>query len=286
MVDLEDKLRAEVIRRSEEEYEPSADLPDRIEARALQVRRQRQRLAAGAVVAGVAAAVLAVILLPLSDPGGDDVQIGDEPRESSSTTTSEATTSSTTTPNTTAPSTTAATSSTTVPSQQTSTTAGTPEAPTGPLVGPDTPLSWSGIGPITAGMTLREAEAAAGVAITLQDNPPAGYTCVGAFIEGNDALIQAERTGAAGEDLMSSVVRKVTGRSTVDGVAIGDPVSEVTAIYGEPIDTQSFEDGEQWLYFESGGNAYAFLTNQTEVRSIEAGDRAWVGDRESCAPVG
>lgn len=277
MVDLEDMLRAEVIRRSEEEYEPSADLPDRIEARALQVRRERQRLAAGAMVAGVAAVVLAVVLLPLSDPGGDDVQIGDEPRESS-TTTSEATTSSTTIPSTTDPSTTAVTPSTTAPSQQTTTTTVQPAAPSGPLVGPDTPLSRSGIGPITAGMTLREAEAAAGVTLTPYD-PSTGGSCLSGTIDGTGVQFLAERAGSDVDDsVVRSVSRTVEG-STEQGVSIGDPPSAVTETYGQPtrIEPEWDGPGSQLLVFESGGYAYSFLTNTTEVAVIDSGDRAWIG---------
>lgn len=130
MGDLEDLLRAEVTRRSEE-FTPPPGLPRHIEARASRhLRRRRQRLGAGALVAGAAALVLAVVLIPPGGQDGDSLRTADDRRQ---TTTSTTEASSTTTPSTTAPS-----------STTTSTTATTPSSTTEPAAQPVT------IGELTA----------------------------------------------------------------------------------------------------------------------------------------
>jgi hypothetical protein len=282
MADLEELLRSELQRWSEGFTPPTG--PEEIEARALAIhrRRQRRRLAAGGLAA-TAAVVLTAVLLPGRGDRGDDVRIGHE-GPGTTTTTQETTTTTSTLPSTTTTTAATTTSTSAPPPESPATTAGPPAAPTAPAVGPETPLSRSGIGPIRAGMTLREAEAAAGVTITPQEHPPAGFTCIGASIGGMDALVHAERTGAAGEDLMGSTIRMVSlslRGSTEEGVAIGDPVGELSATYGTPTRSRNYDDGEQYLVFESGGYAYAFLTNATEVIGIEAGDPRWVGDGDT-----
>jgi hypothetical protein len=287
MVDLEELLRSEVRRRSEE-LTPPAGLLDTIEARARAIhrRRQRQRLTAGALVAS-AAVVLAAVLVPGQGDNGDDVRIGHEGPET--TTTTRPTTTTSTPPSTT--STAAATSTTTTSAPApappaTATTTSPPPAPTSPAVGPGTPLSRSGLGPIRAGMTLREAEAAAGVALTPFD-PSVGGTCLAGTVEGTGVQFLAERAGAdAGDSVVRTLSRAVEGR-TEEGVAIGDPPSALAPAYGPPTRTEPDPDGtgSALQVFESGGYAYAFLINPRAIAVIESGDPAWVGtgDPNGCA---
>jgi hypothetical protein len=278
--DLEARLRSEVTRRAEE-FTPSGDLGDRIEARVLQRRRQR-RLVAGALSSGAVAVVaLGVILALPSDE--DSMRVGDDRQAP----TTAASTTLTTTASTEAPSTTAeppATSTTTSPPATTTTSQPAPAAD--PSIAADTPLSRSGIGPIRAGMTLREAQAAAGVTITPGTSMGPGSTCTTAQIEGLDLWFVVELAGEPGENPMDGVIRSVQGaRRTVEGVAIGDPIADLEGIYGSPTRTLDYPylpNGEVFVY-ESGGFAYSVTTDGATVTELESGDPDWVANLEGCA---
>jgi hypothetical protein len=234
------------------------------------------------VMVGVA---LAVIVARPSDEGS--MRIGDD-HEAPTTTVS---TTAATTTRTQATSTTTrppATSTTTGPPVTTSTTP--PPASTGPAPGPlidgDTPLSRSGVGPIRAGMTLRQAEAAADVTITPDASMGPESTCMTAHVEGLDLWFLAELSGQPGEDLMDGVIGSVQGgRRTVEGVAVGDPIAKVDGIYGTPARTLDYPylpNGQVFVY-ESGGYAYSVTTDGATVTELESGDPAWVANLEGCA---
>jgi hypothetical protein len=280
--DLEAQLRAEVIRRAQE-FSPSADLGDRIGARVRRRRRQR-RLVAGALSTVVMAVVaLAVLVARPSDEGS--MRIGDDRETSPTTVSTTATTTSTQSPSTT----TRRPASTTTSPRATTSTVPPPASPgpaLGPLIDADTPLSRSGIGPIRAGMTLRQAEAAAGVIITPDASLGPGSTCITAQVEGLDLWFLAELSGQPGEDPMDGVIRSVQGgRRTVEGVAVGDPIAKVDGIYGTPTRTLDYPylpDGQVFVY-ESGGYAYSVTTDGATVTELESGDPAWVANLEGCA---
>jgi hypothetical protein len=283
--DLHDRLRAETTRRAQE-FSPSADLGDRIGARVRQRRRQR-RLLAGALSTAVIAVVAAgVILARPSDE--DSLRVDDDRQAPTTASTSLGTTTSTedTSTGTEATSTTTgppANSATTSP-PATSTTP--PASPSGPAIGPDTALSRSGIGPIRAGMTLREAEAAAGISISPDTSLGPGSTCITAQIEGLDLWFVAALSGTPGEDPMDGVIGSVQGgRRTVEGVAIGDPITDLNGVYGSPTRTLAYPyltNGQVFVY-ESGGFAYSVTTDGATVTELESGDPDWVANLEGCA---
>jgi hypothetical protein len=257
MGDLEGRLRAEVTRR-QREFSPSTGFGDRIAARVRQRRRQR-RLAAGLL--GAAAAAIAVVGVVVAGPRDEDaVHVGGDQ-----------VTSTTIQPP----------SSTTTTAEATSTTG----APAGAPIGPETPLSRSGIGPVRAGMTLHEAQAAAGRTIT--PNPPAGpgATCLTAQVEGLDVWFLASLSGEADEDLMDGVVRSVQGgRTTIEGLAIGDPIADANDLYGAPTRTLPYPylTNGQVSVFESGDSAYSVTTDGVTITEIESGDPEWVANLEGC----
>jgi hypothetical protein len=177
---------------------------------------------------------------------------------------------------------------TTSPPVTTSTTP--PPASPGPAPGPsidaETPLSRSGIGPIRAGMTLRQAEAAAAISITPDISMGPGSTCITAHVEGLDLWFLTELSGQPSEDPMNGVIGSVHGgRRTVEGVALGDPIAEVDGIYGTPTHTLDYPylpNGQVFVY-ESGGFAYSVTTDGATVTELESGDPAWVANLEGCA---
>jgi hypothetical protein len=260
------------VTRRAQEFAPSGDLADRIEARVRQRRRQRRLLAGVVSTAVVVLVALSVILALPSDE--NSVRVDDDrpaptttpPRTLSTTTTTEAT-------------------STTTGPPATSTTTRPPASPTGPNIGADTPLSRSGIGPIRAGMTLREAEAAAGVTITPRPSTGPGSSCTVAEIEGLDLWFVVALSGEPGEDPMDGVIGSVQGgRRTIEGVALGDPIAELDGIYGSPTRTLDYPylpNGQVFVY-ESGGYAYSVTTNGVTVTELESGNPDWVANLEGC----
>jgi hypothetical protein len=248
VADLEERLREEVLRRVHR-LEPSADLPDRIHVQVRRHRRRRQ-VAAGGLSIGLVAALVLVVAVVATGGSDSDAVITDGGHE------------------------------TPAPTPTTSTSIAPDRPPTAPGIGPDTPISRSGMGPIRAGMTLRQAAEAGGIVITPYPSGPDNM-CTTAYIEEGDAQLLAE-VGTPGDDPMESVIRvvivSVEGR-TEEGVAIGDPVANLTAAYGPP--TKTYDDGDgpgsELLIFESGGYAYSALVGDGKVAVLESGDRAWVG---------
>lgn len=276
MGDLETQLRTEVMRRSQE-FSPSSDLGERIGVRVRRRRRQR-RLVAGAL----STALMAVLALGviLARPANEGSMRTDETPPTAVSTTVATTTGTQATSTTTGPPGSTATTSPSV----TSTTA--PQASSSPSIGPDTPLSRSGIGPIRAGMTLREAEGAAAITITPDMSMGPGSTCITARVDGLDLWFLAELSGQPGEDPMDGVIGSVHGgRRTVEGVAVGDPIASVEEIYGSPTRVQDYPylpNGQVFVY-EAGGFAYSVTTDGATVTELESGDPAWVANLEGCA---
>lgn len=281
MRDLETRLRA-AVDDAVAGYTPSADLAERMAAR---VRRREQ--GRRAVAAGVAATALVVVggaALMLRGPGdGGRVDVVDDPP----TTDREATTTSTTTAPTSA--------STTEPKPPPSTTAVTPPPPTTVPVGPGMPMSRGGLGPVRAGMTLREVEEATGQEVAVPDNWLlwADGTCYSASIIGVDEVWMLV-TPAGNErpddpavppaDPMDGVVRFVADApaGTVEGVTVGQTIDEVVAILGPPTGTSSGIQGDT-LVFEDGGSAYGVHTGDGKVVGIQAGDPDFVALAEGCS---
>lgn len=252
MSDLEERLRATMARRSMD-YEPAADLPERIHARVRHHRLRRQVTAAVGLLSAAAALVVVVTVIGLGSQDEDSIRMVDD--------------------------------STTSTSRPTTTSTSSTSKPQGPAVEIGTPLSRQGIGPIVAGMTLREAEAAARVPIP----PPATSEgpCVVVRFQGVQLVVEP------GADPMDGVVRAVSG------VSIPGPMGfrlilptreELVAALGPPtrIEDRSADWGpsSELLLFEADGFAYgALFTPPFDERplTLESGDPAWFGHGD-CLP--
>lgn len=269
--DLEERLRAAVGRRSDA-FEPSAELPARIEARVRRQRRRRRLVQGGLVSA--AAAVLAVVAFVGLD--GDDAPIRTDD-DVSTRPPATSTPSPTSRPSSTAPSSTSTTASTTTP---TTTTAFDPGPGPGGL---DvlTNLHRRGIGPIVAGMTVREAQAASGVA--LAPVPVGDGSCLEASLDLGGTVLVIE---AVGGDPMDGIVRATAGGviPSDDGPMVGQTRAELLAGVGPPTRTEAGPPdlGGELLVFEEGGYAYGALVVDDLLLGLQTGDPAWVTDIDGC----
>jgi hypothetical protein len=273
MSELEERLRAAVVRRSQD-FEPSPDLPDRIVAR-VDHRRRVRRLVAGTAVTAAAAAVVVLVSL-----------VGSVGRDEGSMWATEG-----------APPTAGVPRPAPSPSITTTTVGGSgPGTTADPTVGSGvpavtslTPQSRQGIGPISAGMTLRAAQDAARATIT-PESGTSGGGCVEAHIDGLDeAIVLVVEPPAPGVDPMDGVVRAVVGSvmPTDEGAMVGMSRAELLAALGQPTDTRdaassTFGPGAEVLVFESGGYAYGALVVDDLVLGLQSGDPAWVGEPEGC----
>jgi hypothetical protein len=282
MRDLEDRLRAEVVRRSQD-YEPSAELPVRIDSRVRQRYRRRQ-LAAGTLAVGVAAAFVLVVAVVASDRADEgSIRMGgqDNPMITAPPTTAETTSTSMETTTTTGGS----------PSGTTGTTGNPPEVsedPLGAAIDIITPLSRAGIGPITVGMTLRAAQEAGGLTITPSEATGSGDTCTTAQLGDLGITLVVQLSGQAGEDVMNGIVRAVesVAAETEEGFRADGTRSDLVALYGQPtrIDDLSGTYGPGWefLVFEAGGHAYGMTVTDELVLGRESGDPAWLSHTDGC----
>ena len=285
MSDFEQRLRATVVERSEG-FEPSADLPDRITAR-VRRRHVRRQVAAGGLLAAAAAVVVVVGLVATG--GGDEGSIRMSGGDTTVTVPDDGAPRSTTTAATTATTTESAvpssgSTSTTVGSTTSTTLPDSSGGPTGAALDFLTPLNRQGIGPIRAGMTVREAQDAGGVTI-VPSAPGSSGSCVEAQFEGFDPspVLVIETSGA---DVMDGVVRAVQGSvlPTDEGAIVGQSRAELVAALGPPTRTEaaSVSFGGELLVFEAGGYAYGALVTDDMVLGLQSGDPGWVSDTEGC----
>ena len=263
MSDLESRLRDEALRRSLD-YQPSPELPDRIAAR-VDRRRRVRRLQVASTALAAAAAVVAAIVLVIPDAEQGSVRVEDGPTVTTAPEPSE-------TPPTTL---------------ERARTGGTVERPVSPSsqITFLTPLSRHGIGPITAGMTLREAQAASGVAVTPVDG---AADCFEAHIEGLEDMVELVVEPAASGDPMDGVVRAVAGAvaPTAEGASVGQMRDDLVAALGSPTDSQPapwpWGSGDELLLFEADGFAYGALVSDGMVLGLQSGDPAWVDNPDGC----
>ena len=260
MFDLEERLRAEA-RQEAGAFVPSPDLPQRV---VTGIRRRRQRRvalasAAAVLVVGLGAAGVAAL-------SGDTGQVrmappANQPTAPPTTVTRRA-------PVTTAAEATSTTTSTatTAASETTPTTPTTPEptAPEGQTPGLDPvnhPVTWTGVGPIRAGDTLRTAEGAADVTFSWDSGgfENFGRVCFAAHAAGIDDLTFLVRSpdGTPLADPLDGVIDVVGGNSvpTEDGIGVGDTVEDMQAVYGSPARTEEVpvNPGQLvWIYEAEG----------------------------------
>lgn len=271
--DLQARLRAAATRRSED-YEPSPDLPERIDAR-IRLHRRRRQVVAGGVLSAAAAVVAVVALVGIDRDEDDRVRVVDE------TTTSITDTSN---PNDTTTSTSGATSttSTSSPDDTTTSTLGTTTTPL-PAINAASELTRRGLGPIVAGMTVREAQAAARTTITV--GTPNG-NCATAQIAGMEDIVTVV-VEPSGADPLDGIVRAVAEwvGTSEDGVMVGQSRAELLAALGQPTGTEQgpypFTDGEL-LTFEQDGFAYGVLVSNDQILGVQSGDPAWVNSTTGC----
>lgn len=291
MTDLEDRLRHD-LQSEARRFEPSPDLSDRISQRIGQRTRRNHVLAVAAALVIVVAGAGGVLTLRQS-ADDQDIRMGGNGRQSTSTTEPERETSTSSTS--TAPTTPDPTATTrpqqTDPTATSSTSTTTAPAPQTPAIGPDTPLSRHGVGPIRAGMTIRQAEEAAG--ITLETDPAAwenfGRSCSVFTING----VHDGRLGFAAwtpgnvpsDDPETAVIHAIGGSDSVteEGIGRGAAIEELHAAHGQPTSTvqDTLGTGEILLY-EQDGYSYGFRVWDGLVQEIRSGHVNGVGEFEPC----
>jgi len=277
MSELERRLR-DAAESESAAYEPSADLPARIGQRVRSRRRRAQVLAGG----GALAVAVVVALLVTQLPGDDDNQgvVADDPSTTTSTTSTTSTSTTTTT-----------TTSTTVTS-----------TPPPPGIDASTPLNPNGIGPVEAGMTVAQAEAASGLTLTadgsLEDFD--GY-CYYVDLEGQPDL--AIRVHSPDQqpvtDPRDGVISAITiyaedpdgpsPRRTTAGIGLGATEAEVLEAHPGAVEEQPHEyvpDGA-YLYVHPadapGFGIRYVLDEHRVVTSIDVGDADGIKASEGCA---
>ena len=276
MAELERRLR-EATRDESEAYQPSADLPERIGRRVQSRRRRTQALAAGGALA--VAALLAVLVVQLP---GDDQQ-GVVANDPSSTTTADTTATTTST-----------TTSTTVPST-TTTTAAPP-----PPIDASTPLDAKGIGPIEAGMTVAQAEAASGLSFTLLGTTEEFGGCYYVALEGQPDLAIRVNSPAGRPDapFREGTIRAITiydqypdgpsTRTTTAGIGLGASEAEVRAAHGDAVEEEPhlYVPEGAYLYVhpdEAPGFGFRYVVDERRVvTSIDVGFADSITASEGC----
>lgn len=289
MIDLTERLHDE-LNREADAFESSSDLPQRVGQRIRRRRRRNQVLTVAAVVVVALAAAGSLAALQDDPDHGGLVDIADDGGQTGRTTLDESTTTAGVT-TTTVP----ASSTTTVGAEQgtTGSTPGTqPELPLEPAFEATTPLSRYGVGPIEAGMTIPEAEEAAGIDLTVDAAVWEGFgRACGVFrTPGSPHLFVAwtpDFVPGEPDDAVIQVVGvdlTVAGAVTVGGVGTGDTADAVRLTYGEPtrIDRLDAFAGELLLY-EEGTVAYGFWIIDGVVSDIRSGHVTGFGDFEPCA---
>jgi hypothetical protein len=277
MSELERRLR-DAAESESAAYEPSADLPARIGQRVRSRRRRAQVLAGG----GALAVAVVVALLVTQLPGDDDNQgvVADDPSTTTSTTSTTSTSTTTTT-----------TTSTTVTS-----------TPPPPGIDASTPLNPNGIGPVEAGMTVAQAEAASGLTLTADGSlEDFGGYCYYVDLEGQPDL--AIRVHSPDQqpvtDPRDGVISAITiyaedpdgpsPRRTTAGIALGATEAEVLEAHPGAVEEQPHEYVPEgaYLYVHSadapGFGIRYVLDEHRVVTSIDVGDADGIKASEGCA---
>jgi hypothetical protein len=143
-------------------------------------------------------------------------------------------------------------------------------------------LRIDGIGPIEIGMTVKEAQAAAGVPLTVTDGPfcrtlraPGGPDGVALLVTANSG------------DRITVVTVSTPAVSTVSGVHVGSTEADVLAAYPGQLVVRGEDPLRSLVYHARDPNlsrlSVVFLIRDSAVRSIQAGVRDIVEGDEICA---
>lgn len=288
MSDLEDRLR-EDLQREADDFDPSPDLADRVAAR-IERRTQRKRVLAAAAAVLVVVATAGGVMALRREPDEGGIHMQGEGRDSTTTTEPEPEETTTTTAAT-------STSSTTVPQQRIPDVALTPSTTTTtaatPTFDPTTPLSPSGIGPVRAGMTIREAEEVLGgftLGVNMDNWVGYGRSCGTFYLRESEAtpLFVARTPGLVpSDDPKTAVIDAVQSGRTAEGITYDSTVDDVRATYGEPsrIEPDRFDDDPtaQILIYERDGYSYGFRVRGRDVVDIASGHVTGLAEFEPCA---
>ena len=192
-------------------------------------------------------------------------------------------------------------STTTTSSTSTSTTTSAPVSTTVAPISATTPLGPRGLGPIVAGMTVREALAASGVAITPQRENAASDMCLYATLAGEPDLRIIVYTKSATSDLQDATVESFTisttagsavapsSRKTVAGIGLGATEAQVRAAYPTGLDTEphQYVTGGSYLYVQPttdpGFGIRYVLDQHRVVVSIDVGHTEAIHLVEGCS---
>ena len=164
-------------------------------------------------------------------------------------------------------------------------------APLPPITGPvrldeRSQIDGRGVGPVEAGMTLGEAEQAAGRRFAIVGRDESGAACFGAEPEGLIGLRFAVR-GPVDDPREGRIVRveaTATTWSTVSGARVGSTVTEIKRLYRGRVE-ESPDKRLLTVPLRDGGRSYAvaFVTSEREVVSaLRSGDAAAVAPPEGC----
>jgi len=147
-------------------------------------------------------------------------------------------------------------------------------------------LDGRGIGPVEAGMTVAEAEQAAGRRFAIVDRADPTDTCYGATPDGLVGLRFAVQ-GPAGDPREGRIVRVEaldSGWATVSGARVGQSVAEVRRAYGRRV-TGDEKQGLLTVPVKDGGRSFAvgFVTSDRGVvTQMRSGDAAAVAQPAGC----
>ena len=165
----------------------------------------------------------------------------------------------------------------------------TTPSPTG--LQPDDQFVLAGIGPVVAGMTYDEVEAAAGLELRVSDDFDNGGTCVYLSFPGLPAAEQVSGIGVDGT-VRRVEVGELSGRVTQSGVGVGDTVERAREVYGtslieepHPYTGGPESPGNLYLRVQPAGSPHQLLleTRDGLVIGIRSGFVEEVGYIEGCA---
>lgn len=147
-------------------------------------------------------------------------------------------------------------------------------------------LDGRGIGPVEAGMTVAEAEQAAGRRFTIVDRDGPGDTCFAATPEGLVGLRFTVQGPApvAREGRIARVEAEDASWVTVSGARVGQSVEEIRRAYGRRV-VGDEKQGLLTVSVKDGGRSFAVgfaISERGVVTELRSGEAAAVAQPEGC----
>ncbi len=155
----------------------------------------------------------------------------------------------------------------------------------------DTRLTTRGIGPVVAGMTLREAEQVAGVDLSVESFEDFGGYCYYAGVEGLDLYFLVVSPGDApvrdpGDGVVGSVnIFEGSQLLLENGLGVGATEAQVYQAYPGRVVTEphTYDDRGHYLTIRDGDFGVRFETDGSRVDAIHVGDYFAIQAVEGCA---